>query len=55
MHDDPKHNTPPQPPTRNEIEPIMRRLQGEDGYEVFNDRPADDRDRWLREYEENRR
>lgn len=35
---------------------ILRRLQGEDGYDVFSDRKGDaEQQRYLREYEEDRR
>lgn len=35
---------------------ILRRLQGEDGYDVFSDRKSDaEQQRYLREYEEDRK
>jgi len=41
---------------KEEARRILRRLQGEDGYDIFADRrPADDHNRRLREYEEERR
>jgi hypothetical protein len=48
--------SPPAPEPQDEDKRIVRRLQGEDGYDIFADRrPAEDRNAWLREYEENRR
>ena len=47
---------PAEKTAQEEARRILRRLQGEDGYDLFADRqPADDRNRWLREYEEERR
>lgn len=53
---DEKKTTTKQPEQR-DAKNIIRSLQGEDGYEIFSDRHTNDndRDRWHREYEDNRR
>lgn len=45
----------PQKAPPKDAQQIVRRLQGEDGYEIFADRHGiDDRDRLRREYEDSR-
>lgn len=49
-------STPKPQPPRDDATQIVRRLQGEDGYDIFTDRrtATDDRDRLRREYEDSR-
>lgn len=52
----PEKPPPPKRPNRPEAKTIVRRLQGEDGYDIFADRrPAtDDRERLRRAHEDSR-
>jgi len=56
MNEPPKQPPPPQRTSpEDSARRILRRLQGEDGYDIFADHPAgDDRERWRREQEDNR-
>lgn len=48
--------TPVPKTTREDAQRVVRRLQGEDGYDIFADRKGQaDHARWLRDYEDNRR
>lgn len=50
-----KKKTPPKQHTDEDARRILRRLQGEDGYDIFTDRQAsDDRERLRREKDESR-
>ena len=52
----PKKPAPAKPDANTEARRILRRLQGEDGYDIFADqRETADKQRLLRDYEDNRR
>ena len=52
---DEHEQTPPKKTPPDEATGILRRLQGEDGYDVFADRKAtNERERLRREYEDSR-
>ena len=51
-----KKTVAPKKNAREEARGILRHLQGEDGYEIFADRSSSaDRERWLRDYEDERK
>ena len=56
MTDRKKKSSQTEEPIKNEGKRIMRRLQGEDGFDVFADRQhVEEHTDWLRKYEEDRR